>query len=318
MKVDQIFKEAVKIGIENDPRDKKELKLELGELKKAYSELPKEKKELFDKSLLENPYGDSKVILGGNTNVKEILIGIDLEGPEVVLAAELNRQGHRINVLWAHHPEDRALANLAQVMHIQKFVHERMGVPISIAEHVMAARIKEIERAVAPANNTRATDAAKLLGFSYLNTHTIADNCVTNYLQKKMDKASPRKLKDIIAVLLKEPEYRDALKYGSGPKIFFGCETNFAGRVMVDMTGGTEGAEEIFECLARAGVGTVVGMHFSEKHKKAAEKAKINLVVAGHMASDNVGMNLMLDTLEKRLKTKFKIVECSGFRRFRR
>lgn len=319
MKLGKIFKTAIQIGIENDPRGKKELSLELKELKEQFENLPKEKKKLFDTELFENPFADSRLVLGSpSLEVKEILMGIDVEVQEVLLAKELNRVGRKINLLWAHHPEDKALAMLDQVMHIQKFVHQKMGVPISIAEHVMEARIQEVARRVAPINNTRATDAAKLLGFAFINTHTIADNCVWNYLQKKFDKEKPRKIKDVIEMLLREPEYKEAVKHGTGPKIFFGSEENFAGRIMVDMTGGTEGAKEIFECLARAGVGTVLGMHFSEEHKKAAEEAKINLVVAGHMASDTLGMNLLLDELERRLKTKFKIIECSGFKRFRK
>jgi hypothetical protein len=41
-------------------------------------------------------------------------------------------------------------------------------------------------------------------------------------------------------------------------------------------------------------------MHQSEEHRKAAEKAHINVIVAGHISSDSIGMNLFLDELEKR------------------
>ena len=40
-------------------------------------------------------------------------------------------------------------------------------------------------------------------------------------------------------------------------------------------------------------------------------------VVAGHISSDNLGVNLMLDGLEKKYG-QLEFVECSGFRRFRR
>ena len=42
----------------------------------------------------------------------------------------------------------------------------------------------------------------------------------------------------------------------------------------------------------------------------------MNVVIAGHIASDNLGLNLVLDRLEK--NDKFKILPCSGFRRFSR
>lgn len=81
------------------------------------------------------------------------------------------------------------------------------------------------------------------------------------------------------------------------------------------MTGGTGGAKEAYEKLAMAGIGTVVCMHISEEHRKEAEKNHINVVVAGHIASDSLGMNLFLDELEQR---NVEIVPCSGLIRVSR
>ena len=36
-------------------------------------------------------------------------------------------------------------------------------------------------------------------------------------------------------------------------------------------------------------------MHYSEEHRKRAEELKLNLVIAGHISSDVLGMNLILD-----------------------
>jgi len=57
-------------------------------------------------------------------------------------------------------------------------------------------------------------------------------------------------------------------------------------------------------------------MHLSDEHRKKAEKHHLNVVIAGHISSDNVGINLMFDELQK--KGKLKILPCSGFRRFNR
>jgi intracellular sulfur oxidation DsrE/DsrF family protein len=56
-------------------------------------------------------------------------------------------------------------------------------------------------------------------------------------------------------------------------------------------------------------------MHQSERHRKEAEKAHINVVVAGHMSSDSIGMNLFLDELEKR---GIEVIPCSGLIRYSR
>ena len=112
------------------------------------------------------------------------------------------------------------------------------------------------------------------------------------------------------------PEYKEAAKNGSGPKILLGSNERSAGKIFVDMTGGTEGAKDIFGSLATSGINTIVCMHLSEEHRKEAEKQKINVVIAGHISSDNLGLNLLLDKVIG--KNKIKIIECSGFRRIKR
>jgi putative NIF3 family GTP cyclohydrolase 1 type 2 len=82
------------------------------------------------------------------------------------------------------------------------------------------------------------------------------------------------------------------------------------------MTGGTEGSKDIFKKLSEAGVSTIVCMHLSEEHFKKAQEERMNVVIAGHIASDNVGLNIMLDEISK--KEKFNILTCSGFERFSR
>jgi len=116
---------------------------------------------------------------------------------------------------------------------------------------------------------------------------------------------------------LKEiPEYQQAAKLGAGPKIYAGAVDNYLGRVAVtEITGGTEGSPKLYEKMAQAGLGTIVGMHLSEEHRKEAEAANINVVIAGHISSDSLGVNLFLDELEKR---GLEIIACSGLIRVSR
>jgi hypothetical protein len=57
-------------------------------------------------------------------------------------------------------------------------------------------------------------------------------------------------------------------------------------------------------------------MHFSETHIESAKKANLNLLIAGHVSSDVLGLNLLFDEIEKSEKLEF--VEVSGFERIRR
>jgi hypothetical protein len=56
-------------------------------------------------------------------------------------------------------------------------------------------------------------------------------------------------------------------------------------------------------------------MHIDEKLRKTAEKHHINVIIAGHIASDNIGINLWLDQLEDR---GLSVQTCSGIVRIKR
>jgi putative NIF3 family GTP cyclohydrolase 1 type 2 len=158
-------------------------------------------------------------------------------------------------------------------------------------------------------------DAAKALGYPFLCLHTPADNMVTTYLQRLLDDKRPYTVGDIIDLLLEIPEYKEAAKKGAGPEVLLGNKDRKAGKVYVDMTGGTEGSKDIFQALTLSGVNTIVAMHLSEEHRKEAEKHHLNVVIAGHIASDNLGLNLLLDSV---LEPDVKVIGCSGFMRVKR
>ncbi len=313
MTLGELYEKAVSTGIGNDPRGLDIVNNELLSVKKEFDELKDKDKEFFDKETLKNPYADSRILYGnGDEEIRTILAGIDMEVGEVVLADRLRSKGRTISMLLSHHPEGRAYAHLYDVMRMQSDVLHRFGVPINIAEDLMEGRIKEVERRLMPVNHTRAVDAARLLDIPFMCLHTPADNMVASYLQGIFDERKPYRIEDVVDLLLEVPEYRQAKKIGAGPKILIGSEKRKAGKVFVDMTGGTEGARKIFSSLTAGGVSTIVAMHLSEDHRKEAEKNHLNVVIAGHIASDNVGVNLLLDKI---LDNTIEVIECSGFSR---
>ncbi len=317
MKLQKLYEAAVEHGVSVDPRGKKRVLQELASAKKAYGELSKDEKARFDTEQLRSPYSDSRILYGdGSTEIKSVLVGIDIEIGEVLLADRLTAKGTRIDALWAHHPEGAALANLGGVMAMQADILSSFGVPITAAEGLMEPRIKEVERLLMPVNHMRAVDAARLLDLPMLCTHTPADNCVADYLQKIFDREKPETVGDVIDLLREIPEYRDAEPAGMGLKIFTGSRKRRVGRVFVDMTGGTSGSEKAFEKIANTSdIGTIVAMHIPEKHREEAEKHHINVVIAGHVASDTLGMNLLIDAVEKASKATLAVTGCSGFTR---
>lgn len=313
----EIYKLAVQYGIEADPRGKETIKRELARVKKEYQDLKKEEKQEFDVEKLTSPYADTRILYGDKGHkVKRVLIGIDMEVGEVLAADRLEEKGKKIDLIISHHPEGYALAGFYNVMQMQADVLNKFGVPINVAEGILKDRISEVERKVMPVNHNRAVDIARLLDIPFMCIHTPADNHVTQFLQRMLDKAKPYTVKDIIALLKKIPEYKMATTDNAGPKVLVGKDSNRAGKVFVEMTGGTEGSKKSMEKLAQSGVGTIVSMHMGEELRKEAEKHHLNVIIAGHIASDNLGLNLLLDKLTK--KDELEIIACSGFRRVER
>ena len=317
MRLSDFYNSVIKRGIACDPRGGEVIKKELALVKKKYEKLSSEEKKEFDTEKLKNPYGDTRILHGdGKEEIKSILAGIDMEVSEILLADYLTARGRKIDLVLSHHPEGRALASLYEVMNMQAEIFHRYGVPINVAEGIMDSRVKEVERKLLPINHRRAVDAAQLLNIPFMCAHTPADNAVTQYLTNIFKREKLDTIGDVLSRLKKIPEYKESFKQNAGPKIVLGSPDSSAGKVMVDMTGGTEGSPKLLEKFSQAGIGTIVCMHMSEKHIEEAKKYHLSIIVAGHIASDNLGLNLLFDALDP--KGQLKITPCSGFTRIKR
>ncbi|MDR0723886.1 MAG: hypothetical protein LBF23_01730 [Endomicrobium sp.] len=319
MKLKEIQNLFVQEGKKADPRGESVIELDLLKRKEEYTSLSDKKREVFDLESLTNPYYDSRILFGDeNLEIKTAMVGIDIETQELLLAKSLIDSGTKIDLVIAHHPEGYAYSTFSSVIGMQTDILNKQGIPVNITEKIVSERMKEVHRSVLPQNNERIYDAAKLLNIPFMTAHTVADNHVASFLQDKIDKLKPTYLKEIVEMLEGFPEYQHAIKVGHAPFILSGSDYSRCGKVFVDMTGGTEGPIESFEKLAIAGVGTIVAMHLSPKGLKEAEKHHLNVVLAGHISSDNLGLNLLFDKLEKKFAQTLEFIEYSGFRRFRR
>lgn len=316
MKLSAIYDLVIEVGVLHDPRKEEEIAKLLDKKKKAYEGLKEDEKEFFDVDTLTNPYADTRILAGDpDIEISGLIAGIDMETQEVLLADRLRDKGEQIDLIFAHHPEGRALAALHDVMAMQADVWATHGVPINVGEDLIGERMTEVRRGLMPVNHTRAVDASRLLGFALMCSHTPCDNLVQDFVQRYLDEKAPDTLGDVIKALREIPEYKAAALENSGPNILVGDSSKRTGKIIVDMTGGTEGPEGAIEKLAQAGVGTIVGMHFSEKLRKKAAENHLNIIVAGHISSDAIGMNLMLDKIERQ---GVKVFTTSGLVRVKR
>ncbi len=318
MTIKQIYDLAIKLGTKNDLRGEAAVKRKLKREQEHYDRLSPEEKKEYDTERLTNPYSDTRMFAGNpDKPVKRILTGIDIDTGELMLAKELSKE-KSIDLVLSHHPVGPALAGLHEVMTLQAEVLAGYGVPIAVAENLVRIRLEEVSRSVSSANHNKALDSAKLLGIDMMCTHTATDNMVATYLDKyiKKEKKNIELVRDLMRVLKTIPEYQQAMKLKAGPMLYAGGEDRFTGDIaLTEITGGTEGSKQMYERLAQAGIGTIIGMHLHEEYKKEAEKHHLNVVIAGHMSSDSIGMNLFLDELEKR---GVEIIPCSGLIRVSR
>jgi len=328
MTIKEIHNLFTQKGIEADFRGREGVHKLLDHKKAKFQKLSLKDQEEFDKESLENPYMDSGVYnVAEDKEIKRVLVGIDIGPEEILLARELGN----IDLVIAHHPIGKGLAQLADVMDLQCDVYNFYGVPINIAEGLMRQKISEVARGVNAVNHQRTVDTAKLLGVNVMNAHTNSDNMAAKFLKNFIESRKFERLGEIVNALKEIPEYKEAMKIGAGPQIFVGSPDSRCGKIaLTEITGGTEGSPKLYEKMAQAGVGTEIVMHISEEHKKEAEAAHINIIIAGHMSSDSLGMNLLMDELVQKSRSQsdrgsstesgqgIEIVACSGFTRFSR
>lgn len=317
MKLKKFYDEIIKKGIEADIRSRREIDLLLKTKKEEYEKLSEKEKAVFDADTLFNPYADSRILNGDpGSDIRSVIVGIDVEGPELLLAERLKEKGEKIDLVISHHPEGYAYAHFYEVMDLQADIFAKQGVSLSVCDSLLSERKLQVGRRVHAANHMRSVDIARLLGINFLCMHTPCDNCANRFLKESLAKAKPSNLADIISMLSSIPEYHEAAKNNNAPRIVLGNKKSRCRNIHLEFTGGTEGPKDIYDRLSSCGVDTIVAMHQSEEHFKKCKDTNINVIFASHIASDNIGVNIVLDHLES--KEKLKIYEFSGFRRVKR
>jgi hypothetical protein len=319
MKLKNLYKRTIEIGMDADVRGRKQLEKTLKKQADRFKKLEGKEKEFFDEERTWNPFHDSRILNGtGEEEVQRLMIGIDIETPEILLADRLREKGEKIDCIMIHHPEGRALGDLDKVMNLQIDLLGSLGIPVNHSEAQLRPRQDRIWRSIHADNLFRTERAAELLGLPAFTCHTVTDNLVWRYIEKEICKKQFDDLGEIVNALLEMPEYKYYAKKGNPPIIVNGSERSRPGKVVAtEFTGGTNGPEEFLESQSRAGVGTIISMHVTEKTLEEARKHHVNMIQCSHMASDAMGINLLLDMLQKDEK-KLDVLPVSGFVRFKR
>ncbi len=318
MKLGILFRSAVETGMRADPRGPDGIARFL-RMRKKRSTAAKQTGHHARGDADWNPYADCAVLHGGeDVNVRTLLVGIDTETPELLLADTLRTQGMKVDAVLGHHPEGRALLELSEVMDVQVDILRELGIPEQKAEMMLRKRTKQLYGQLHAQNALRTERAAQLLDIPFLCVHNAADHCAAKYIYDRVLHAKYDTVGDIVEALYAVPEYDHYARQGVPPLIVAGRSDARAGKTAVfGFNGGTGGPAAFMRELATAGVGTILCMHASAEQCEIADKHHLSVIQCCHMASDTLGMNLVLDALQKE-DSKLKIVPFSGFVRIER
>jgi len=238
---------------------------------------------------------DSVIYMRGD-NIKKILFGIDAGVPELLLAKQLG-----FDAVVAHHPQGgTAIIDFYQVfrVHIQLMVDA--GVPVEEAENAVKRRLEELEVEMHTRNYGHAVDVAQLLKIPYMNIHRPLDEIARKKMTEKINSRVGKNstVQDVVFALKEFPEFKKAV---TQIKIRIGKPKNPAGKVVVSFGAGTNGGYEVAKTYFKHGVGTVLYAHINpaDLEKLRAENMG-NLIIAGHIASDSLGINPLIHELEER------------------
>jgi putative NIF3 family GTP cyclohydrolase 1 type 2 len=250
--------------------------------------------------------GDTGILVEGE-NIKRVLIGVDMGTAEILLARQLG-----VDLVIGHHPVGGTTRS--QFPEVMKRQYDKMieaGLPINRAQKALAKKIGQVERAGHAGNYDQAWSAARLLNMPFMGIHSPTDVLAERAVEAKLEEAlkdKPRAtLQDILDALNEMPEYQKTL---SKPVIRVGSAGDFAGKPVVIMAGGTNGGVDVIKAYFDAGIGTTVSMHMPEDVITAVKEQNIgNIVVAGHMASDSIGLNVFIKALQER---GLEVIRMSG------
>jgi len=249
---------------------------------------------------------DSGIIVEGE-DLKKVLIGVDMETQELLLAEKFG-----FDCVVSHHPKTGSpTVDFHKVMEVQIDKMVSLGVPINKAQKVLKKKMAQVDLGSHVSNYDRVGSAAKLMEMPYMNIHIPADivteEIVQNHLDEKLGNNPKAVLDDVLDALNEMDVYKNAL---AGPVIRVGSGKDYAGKIAVLMAGGTNGGADVYQAIFEAGVGTIVCMHVPDDVRKATLDQNIgNVIVAGHMASDSIGLNEIIKAWENK---GLEVVKMSG------
>jgi len=241
---------------------------------------------------------DSAIYHAGE-NIKSVLIGIDLDAPELFYSHDA---GYDLAI--SHHPKGGASTlNFPRVLdrHIEMMTAH--GVPQSVAEETMRDMIYDAKCRAQINNYDHAPSFARLLNMPYMNIHLALDEIGRQMMFNSVSKLTPESTAAELVEQFRSDmgEFRNA---DTDIDIRVGSPENPIGKVVVAHACGTNGGYGVAKSYFDHGVDTVIYIHCigpeSRKIRDEFQSQGKNLIITGHISSDSLGINVFIDALHER------------------
>lgn len=239
--------------------------------------------------------GDSAIHVAGD-DLETALVGIDLESPEVQLA---NRDG--FDLALAHHPPGgRSRLEFSQVLDRQVELMTDHSVPHSTAVDAVADLRRQSEHRAHASNYRHDPSIAEYLDQPYMNIHLAPDELGRRAFVDAIDRLPSEATVDDLRAALTD-EFIELRVADTDIETRVGDDENEIGTVAVHHAAGTNGGASVAEAYFEHGIDTVVYIHVGASDTETLCETygeEKNLVITGHIASDAIGMNILIDDLE--------------------
>jgi hypothetical protein len=230
-------------------------------------------------------------------NVKRVLLGIDMDKEDLSSAKD-----HDYDLVLAHHPLN--WTKFLDVMDRHETLMIDAGVPKARAEQACRENRAFWEgladRPHAERGVTELCALAEELDLGLMNIHLPCDELGRRILQQEADELAPSgTVSALIDRYASLPEIEAAKE---GVRLACGNPERALGKTVVIHAAGVNGGYPVANALFENGVDTVVYIHlFSEEQEdRLRQENKGNLIVTGHYGSDSLGINPLVDDLERR------------------
>jgi hypothetical protein len=241
---------------------------------------------------------DSGIHVPGGEGIRKVLFGLDVTVGDLVLARHLG-----CDCVIAHHYEgtpSRVNAWKQYLKHIDQMVS--FGVPRKEAEEAVYPRAKGLEVQFHMDNYDQVSSAARLLEMPFLNIHSPLDEIGRRLMQERVDDALSRDSSATVGDLadaLATMSTFDSAK--TKVTIRVGDPGAPAGRTVVSHAALRNGGAPVALAYYKHGISTVIYIHIAPADYVELAKARAgNLIIAGHIAADTLGILPYVEELRTR------------------